>query len=291
MKKEYFENILKRLEIKFEEVEVVKNNNTIMKGYTLGETNLRPTVYTDQIDEFDDEVEVVKFLEGIMVKTKNIDNIFIKERFENAVLMGVRNKEWNSKDENTFTFDIKDFEDLEGYYYLRISPEDSLALGIIHTLEEDGTATAVVTKPLMKTMGIDENWLKLHAEKAMFNEMTLKGITDTLLELTGEECPFFDDDIDYYREHEQMWVISNKEKHRGAGVIASDLCREKIFEFAIKNEISKFAILPSSIHEVLFVKLEESMEEEVLNNMVSEINTEQVKPRERLSNHSYIFNI
>ena len=114
MKKEYFENILKRLEIKFDEVEVVKNNNTIMKGYTLGETTLRPTVYMDTIDEFDDEVEVVKFLEGIMVKTQNIDNIFIKERFENAVLMGVRNKEWNDKDENTFTFDIKDFEDLEG---------------------------------------------------------------------------------------------------------------------------------------------------------------------------------
>ena len=88
-----------------------------------------------------------------------------------------------------------------------------------------------------------------------------------------------------------MWIISNISKHRGAGVIASDLCREKIFEFAIKKEISKFAILPSSINEVLFVKLEESMEEEALNNMVEEVNTKQVSPRERLSNHSYIFNI
>lgn len=295
MKKEYFENILKRLEIEYNEVEVVKNNNTVMKGYTLGSAEIRPTVYLDMIEGFDDEVEVVKFLEGINMKTKNIENIFVKERFENNVIMCVRNKEWNNLDTNTFTFDIPDFEDLEGYYRLRLSKEDCISLGIIHTETDDGESTCVVNHGTMAALGIDENWLKIQGEKTMLSEMRIKGMTETLIEMMTEtetSLPFLEEDIEYYKENEVMYVLSNKSRIRGAGVIASNLCMEKIKEFAKKMEMKKYAILPSSIHEVLLVKLEEeeiNCSIENLDNMVKEVNEEKVDIKERLSNHAYIF--
>ena len=291
MKKEYFENILKRLEIKFEEVEVVKNNNVVMKGYTLGEASLKPTIYMNMIEDFDDEVEVVKFLEGLNMKTKNVEEIFIKEKFKNKVFMGVRNKEWNNEDTHTITFDIPGFEDLEGYYMLQLSKEDCIALGIIHT-EEDGVCFNTVTDGVMTAMGLDENWLKTQAEKTMLKNLEIKGMTETMIEMMGKdvEMPFLDDDIEYYKEHETMFVLSVKSKTRGAGVIASFLCRDKIKEFAEKRNMKKYAILPSSIHEVLLVKLDE-MDKEILDTMVEEVNETQVDVRDRLSNHSYIFTL
>lgn len=294
MKKEYFENILKRLEIEYNEVEVVKNNNTVMKGYTLGSAEIRPTVYLDMIEDFDDEVEVVRFLEGINMKTKNIKNIFVKERFENNVIMCVRKKEWNDQDKETFTFEIKDFEDLEGYYRLRLSKEDCISLGIIHT-NDDGESTCVIKKGTMEAMNIDENWLKIQGEKTMLSEMTIKGMTETLIEMmteTESSIPFLEEDIEYYKENEVMYVLSNKSKNHGAGIIASELCMEKIKEFAKKMEMKKYAILPSSIHEVLLVKLDDTEERcsiENLDNMVEEVNEEKVDIKERLSNHAYIF--
>lgn len=293
MKIENFKNILKRMEVPFEEVEVTKNNNRILKGIAIGKETLRPTIYEDAIEELNDEVEVVKFIEEVRLRPGATEEIFVKERFENSVYIGVRNKKWNTEDKRTFTFEIKNFEDLEGYYYLRLTKRDALDLGIINM--EEGEGTVKVNKDLMTQMDIDENWLKTHAEKNMLAKLSIKTMSETLTEimLNQTDIPFIEEKME--KEITQlddfMYVISNKEGHFGAGAIASDLCFEKIKEFAEKRDLKNWAILPSSIHEVLLVELEHKTKETetMLDTMVTEVNETEVPERDKLSDHAYIF--
>ena len=278
MKIENFKNILTRMEVPFEEVEVTKNNNKVLKGIAIGKEMIRPTIYEDTIEELDDEVEVVKFIEEVRLRPKASEEIFVKERFENSVYIGVRNKDWNTEDKRTFTFSIKNFEDLEGYYYLRLTKKDALDLGIINM--EEGEGTIKINKDLMEQMNIDETWLKINAERNMLAKLSIKTMSETLLKIVTEtetEVPFIDEktEKEITNLDDFMYVISNKEKHYGAGAIASDLCFDKIKEFADKKGIKNWAILPSSIHEILL--------------MVTEVNEEQVPERDKLSDHAYIF--
>ena len=48
-------------------------------------------------------------------------------------------------------------------------------------------------------------------------------------------------------------------------------------------------ILPSSIHESLFVPIEEGMTAEAFNKMICEVNEMSVAERERLSSHCYLW--
>lgn len=71
------------------------------------------------------------------------------------------------------------------------------------------------------------------------------------------------------------------------------LNRELIKEFANKHEVKKVLILPSSIHEILLVPIEENekINLDEISMIVREINRECVDEKEILSNEAYIFNV
>ena len=88
-----------------------------------------------------------------------------------------------------------------------------------------------------------------------------------------------------YREDEipEMYVLTNKEKSYGAvGILNKKFVRE----FA-KGQ--NFFILPSSIHETIFVPADNLSDGEIFDNMVEEVNEKQVSMEERLSNHCYFY--
>ena len=86
-----------------------------------------------------------------------------------------------------------------------------------------------------------------------------------------------------------MYVASNVSKYLGAGVIYCDEVLDKMCEEAGCDDI---VILPSSIHEVIFLpKSHVESEEEIdfLNKTIQDINACVVNPEEILSDHVYMW--
>ena len=80
-----------------------------------------------------------------------------------------------------------------------------------------------------------------------------------------------------------MHVLTNaSELYGAAGILDSDLLKQ----FAGNRD---FYILPSSLHEWIFVPAVDMDEKEVLDKMVKEVNAEVVDAEERLSDHCYYY--
>ena len=82
---------------------------------------------------------------------------------------------------------------------------------------------------------------------------------------------------------DRMYVLTNAVKNYGAaGILNEKLVRE----FAGGQDCF---ILPSSIHETIFVRVHHLSEKEIFDRMVEEVNETQVDVEERLSNHCYFY--
>lgn len=87
-----------------------------------------------------------------------------------------------------------------------------------------------------------------------------------------------------------IYALTNDRMNFGSGMI----CVDSIFRKVVERIGCDFYILPSSVHELLFVPVdnfnEDESAEEIENyllEMVWEVNHTQVEPNERLSNHIY----
>lgn len=82
-------------------------------------------------------------------------------------------------------------------------------------------------------------------------------------------------------ERSPMWVLTNKSAMYGAGLMANtDLLSR------MGGRVGDFFIIPSSIHEVLIVAPFAETADEI-TKLIKEINTEEVKPADRLSDALY----
>ena len=80
-----------------------------------------------------------------------------------------------------------------------------------------------------------------------------------------------------------MYILTNRDKSYGAAGI---LNRELLKEFA---EGRDFIILPSSVHESLFVPVDGETDQSVFDEMVREVNRNEVSVEEQLADHSYYY--
>lgn len=105
----------------------------------------------------------------------------------------------------------------------------------------------------------------------------VKSMWETLREMMPEEmippC-----------EEMPMTVCSNADRCHGANVMFYD---NILADFAEKNDGDVF-ILPSSIHEVLFVPAK-GMDEAFLANLVNQVNNTEVDAQEYLSDHVFVY--
>ena len=83
---------------------------------------------------------------------------------------------------------------------------------------------------------------------------------------------------------DKMFVISTKSGVKGAAAV---LDKESMEAFAKKHHATKVAVLPSSIHEMILVTGADESEERALSAMVTDVNTTEVRPEERLTNKAY----
>ncbi len=146
-------------------------------------------------------------------------------------------------------------------------------------LPGEGMGSAMVTNEMLKNFGVSE--AQLH-EDAMQNSKEMLPAKfapmATILFGVPEEQAMAEGEI-------PMMVLTNEKQVYGA----SALFYPEQFENMEEKLGGSYFVLPSSVHEIIAVPDDGSLEAKDLEEMVTEINASQVEPRDQLSDHVYHF--
>ncbi len=162
--------------------------------------------------------------------------------------------------------------------------------------EERGiTATALIRNNMMESWGTDESSLyglarkntpRIGRGKVIPLESILNEYMETSRPETGSILSFKDYDITInFQTESPLYAATNTANCHGAAVI---LYEGLLRNFAEKTG-SSFFILPSSIHELLFLPDTLGTDVRDISDMVKSVNTAQVSPEEFLSNSVYYY--
>ena len=149
----------------------------------------------------------------------------------------------------------------------------SVVYRIVLSERKESKRTVLVTDRLLERYGITEDRLKADAKENApgFQPAVIRPLSEML------EIPKNPED------KEVLYVASNENMNRGAGVLAYP----GFLEEAADRLEGDFFVLPSSIHEILLLVDTGSLAAKELQNLVSSVNRNEVEPEDRLSNHAY----
>lgn len=188
----------------------------------------------------------------------------VKERIYPALISKKENKELLKKLVTT------DFLDLSVIYVIRVV---ELKAGLGHVK---------ISKELLKRWGIETEMLH---KQALYNLRRdgygFEDIENILMDMLQMGAAH-DSEVDHF-EDGKIYVYSNSGKVFGAAGILD--------EASLAERLGKdsYYILPSSIHETLFVR-KESGDKKELADIVREVNQTQVEVCDRLSDRIYVYN-
>lgn len=155
---------------------------------------------------------------------------------------------------------------------------DDLAVVCRFQLEntEQGSASILVTDQVLQSLHISREQLMQDALAVApeNNPARLRNMSEVMAELTGG---MFD------MPPSPMWVASVESGMNGAGVMAYP----GFMDQAAEQFGGDFFVLPSSIHEVLFIPDDGTMNAEELSEMVASINETEVAPGDRLADVAF----
>lgn len=265
-KREYAQTIANLIGGEVNEVE--KTNGIKLTGVLKREegSNCAPTVYIDTFYDdgvsVDDAVRKVReLLEQNSGKNVDLTTFTDWEKVKPQLRARLYNEKTNSevrKSANEYGFD-----DLVIIPYI-----------IIKNFT-DGVAGAKVTNQMLENWGVTAEEVIDIAMENSKKEIQIISMKKMLSEMMGLPEELLPDD--------PMFVITNETKVNGS--ISVILAKEKLDEMFPKG----YAVLPSSIHEVIVVPLDEIADESQLTGMVNEVNAEQVAEGEQLGDRAYIF--
>ena len=89
-----------------------------------------------------------------------------------------------------------------------------------------------------------------------------------------------------HQDDMKMYVLTNSEQQLGSGLIVHD----KVLRHILDTIGEDIYILPSSVHELIVLPSSVVDDENYLTKMVHEINTNEVEPKDRLSDDVYHVN-
>lgn len=268
-------------EIRFEKI--YKTNNVVKDGIIISMRNsdnrICPTIYMDQFYEAfqNDEVD----LDGII---SEIIDIREKNDFtERDVIDGLDAfKYWDKVKEHVYPILISSQNN--EVLLSNLVSTSFLDLAVIYAIRLDanvmGMATIKINKILFAHYGISVEELHKQAITNMKKDVyEFKDIYDVLEEIGGKE-------LEIPRDVElmcPMFVLSNKNKHYGAaGLLNIDFIKDKC-------KGRNFIIIPSSLHETIFIPATTSMDCNYIDEMINEINHNEVNEEDVLSNHVYYY--
>lgn len=305
MGKEKFIEVLKealekRLEVQIITEKVCKNNGRILTGMMFKEPGLNAhvTLYVENIyetyqsgEDFESIIEkVCKVYEDNRI-TQEID-FSTFTNFETAkenIVCRVVNYDMNK--ESLQKMPHRRFLDLAVTYYY-----------IVTDVHLCGNSYIQIKNVHMKTWGVTEEMLydismsnaqRLLPVEIKTIEENMKYLASKSIEVSekiGEEplgvlMQLFLEELEKSKDKIPMYVVTNMSKLLGAVTM---LYPGVIKQFAEEND-SDIYILPSSVHETIWVPVDKTVRYDTLAPIVKEINEGQVALEERLSDNVYIY--
>ena len=292
-------------EVEIKTHKVFKNNGILLQGICALEKgkNIAPTVY---LNDFNDQYEqgesfgeivskIIKFMENNrVVNNLNVDFFMNYEKVRKKLVLRLINQERNE-------------ELLKQVPYLKFK---DLAI-VCHCLlvtEEIGTGSILIHKHHLEAWDIVEDTLfqdafenspKIEPYNILkMSDMIENILRDSIRDQIEEICE--DDETDkeellnctlenmareIEEKHIPMYVLTNSKRYYGAASLVYPDMLEKIGDMLQED----FYILPSSVHEIIFVGKANCMDSFTLNQMIEEVNRTQVEEEEWLSDHTYLY--
>lgn len=268
--------------------EVTKNNGVVLKGLALKEddSSISPTVYLERyydayeggrsIESIGEEIIEV-YHKGNLGEFFDVTDFLDFEKAKKRIVYKLVNYEKNKVLLKQIPH--KPFLDMAVVYYYLLENEqlDNATILIYNNHLESWNTTA---------KEIDE--IAAHNTPLLLKE-DLHSITEVLYQImkkrNEEEAAKL---LELENEEEGdpvMYVLSNRNKIFGAAAILYSGVL-KAFSDKLKKDLF---ILPSSVHEVILIPKDETMEWEKLQEMVQEVNSTQVEDVEVLSDSVYCY--
>ena len=250
-------------------------NGVVFEGIVIkGEDPIAPVIYTERLIE-DAEAQgksiaevvadVIKVYEEHRHVELDLDQLMSREFIMNNVYIGIQRES-----EEDIVKMACDFDGMEAFLYVR------------GDMEVEAGYSIKVNKYFLAHAYVDVTEAWDRAKENTFAETEIQSIAKMLAEMCGMP---YDETIEM---DIPMYVITNKCRLRGASAI---LDRKALEEFAQEHGAEELVVLPSSIHEMIVVPFDGSMDIEEMSAMVREINAAEVKPEERLTDRAYIISL
>lgn len=146
-------------------------------------------------------------------------------------------------------------------------------------------ASVKVSDRLLQYYGISRQELHRQAMENMSHDgYSFRDMKDIIRDILCRNNPDEESVMEESPIQGKMFVLTNNSQTYGAAGI---LDREMIRQFAKGRD---FYIMPSSIHESIFVVADEHFSSQDVNEMVREVNRAMVLKEERLADHGYFYN-
>lgn len=255
--------------------DVIKNG-VVLSGITIrNETNIAPTIYIDQmIEHFDNIDDIVENIINIYSSNKSID-IDIAQLTDPVWILKHLYIALQKASDEPLIKKTCDFDGIEQYLYIRgnLSPNDGWSVKLNAGIME----TANIT--------LDDAWNAAARNTFSSNETLIQSMASLMSEMMG-----FPENDEFDEQVPPIYVITNQSKTKGSSAVL-DVESIKNYFASLEREYHKFVVIPSSIHEVLLVPVDdETYDIDTFNAMVQEVN-QQVDATEQLGSYCYILSI
>lgn len=238
------------------EITTVVKNGVEKKGITIGNGNIKPTIYPDLTKTLDECVdEIINTYENTPENPYDVSKITSWEYVKDNLMICLQKKS------NELILK-RDFLDLE--MYVRVDVSNGGTYKVKPNMFKDVSDNEIIARALFNT------------EK----NTVIEDMRKVIAEMMG--C-----DIEEVPAGDNSFVATNKAKTYGAGVI----CNKKILREVANEYESNLIIIPSSIHECLLLcSLADEPDMNAFAAMVCEVNENEVAQEEVLSDHAYFYN-
>ena len=213
----------------------------------------------------------------------------LKKLDNDSVLKGVEQiaekiRDWEYAKENVFPILLSTEENRELLQKLASTQMLDLSVAYIIRIQmpNDCAGNAKINKNMLELYGITTEQLHDQAMENLRKDGYEFRSMDSIIRSIAEEDVA--EEMQSGTGHDvEMHILTNSGKTYGAAGI---LDKELLKEFAGEQD---YYILPSSIHETIFIPLDDGCDQESLDAMVRAVNATQVSVEERLSDHSYYY--
>lgn len=283
---------------------VYKNNGLLLHGVCVLEKgkNVAPTIYLNQLYDAYEEGEslgeivckVIKVAEENQVsKNLNVDFFLDYKKVKKRLVLRLINLEENR--ELLKEVPYRKFMDL------------AVVCHCVIVNREIGSGVILIQRHHMEAWNIDEDTLfrDAYAASPRVEPYQIMKMGEMLKEILAEriirEADIQDENDEEARERLDdmledmekdvdkmdvpMYVLTNYKRYYGAACIAYPYVMERIADMLQDD----YYIIPSSVHEILFVSKKECIDSNRLNRIIEDVNWTQVEDEDWLSNHTYLY--